>query len=183
MIRKKYPKYENIRTIVFDFDGIFTDNKVYINEEGIESIRCDRSDGFAFDLAKKFIKNNNWNVKLIVLTKERNKVVHKRCEKLGLECHSGVDNKRKFLLNKFSSNFNENKEFISGLTYLGNDLNDLESILISEFSFAPIDAHKLIKTKVDFVLDAPGGNGFIRKFFEIILDFDNMDFNKLIDIL
>ena len=68
MTSKKYPKYENIRTIVFDFDGIFTNNKVYINEEGIESIRCDRSDGLAFDLAKKFIKNNNCDVKLIVLT-------------------------------------------------------------------------------------------------------------------
>ena len=150
MTSKKYPKYENIRTIVFDFDGIFTNNKVYINEEGIESIRCDRSDGLAFDLAKKFIKNNNWDVKLIVLTKERNKVVHQRCKKLGIECHSGIDNKKNYLLNNFSKDLNEKKEFISGLIYLGNDLNDLESILISEFSFAPIDAHKLIKTKVDF---------------------------------
>ena len=53
----EYPRFDQIKTIVFDFDGIFTNNKIYLSEEGIESVRCDRSDGLAFDLARKFISN------------------------------------------------------------------------------------------------------------------------------
>ena len=54
MIKKDiFPKWEEIHTIIFDFDGVFTNNKVYINEVGEESIRCDRADGLAFDHLKK----------------------------------------------------------------------------------------------------------------------------------
>ena len=148
MINRNYPNYNKIKTIVFDFDGIFTDNKVYLNEEGLESIRCDRSDGLAFDILKKFQKKHNWDVKLLVLTKERNKVVSQRCKKLGLECYAGIDNKKEFLLRQFSNNFDQEKNEISGLVYLGNDLNDLEAVLISQFSFAPLDAHKVIKVQL-----------------------------------
>ena len=42
--------WKNIHTIIFDFDGVFTDNKVYISENGKESVRCDRGDGLAFDM-------------------------------------------------------------------------------------------------------------------------------------
>ena len=180
---KKYPRFDQIKTIIFDFDGIFTNNKVYLSEEGIESVRCDRSDGLAFDLARKFIKNKDWDVRFLVLTKEKNKVVQKRCQKLGIECESGIDNKKRFLLEKFSYDLNESSEFLNGLVYLGNDINDLESILISEYSFAPSDSHELVKKAVDFVLDLEGGNGFIRNFFEIILDFDNMSIEDLKSIL
>ena len=179
----EYPRFDQIKTIVFDFDGIFTNNKIYLSEEGIESVRCDRSDGLAFDLARKFISNKNWEVKFLVLSKETNKVVQKRCQKLGIECKSGINDKKKFLLDKFSRDLNESAEFLNGLVYLGNDINDLESILISEFSFAPSDSHKLVKKAVDFVLDIEGGNGFIRNFFEIILDFDNMSIEDLKSIL
>tara|TARA_B100001989_G_scaffold3713_1_gene2493 strand:+ start:42358 stop:42903 length:546 start_codon:yes stop_codon:yes gene_type:complete len=180
---KGYPRFDQIKTIVFDFDGIFTNNKVYLSEEGIESVRCDRSDGLAFDLARKFIKNKNWEVKFLVLSKEKNKVVQKRCQKLEIECISGIDDKKKFLLEQFSSDLNGSAKFLKGLVYLGNDINDLESILISEFSFAPSDSHKLVKKAVDFVLDLEGGNGFIRKFFEIILDFDSMSNEDLKSVL
>ena len=52
------PSWENVHTIAFDFDGIFTDNKVYSTQEGIEIIRCDRSDSLGLDILKKFIKKN-----------------------------------------------------------------------------------------------------------------------------
>ncbi len=178
-----FPRFNKIKYLVFDFDGIFTNNKVYLNEDGIESIKCDRSDGLAFDIFRKFAKKNLWDVNIFVLTKEKNKVVNERCKKLGLECNSGIDNKKQFLLDKFSNNLDLEKNVISGLAYLGNDLNDLESIMISEFSFAPNDAHQLIKKNVNFVLDRKGGDGFIRNFFEIILEFDRMSTEELLEIL
>ena len=50
---------EEIHTIIFDFDGVFTDNKVYIDKSGNELVKCDRSDGFAFDLLRRFLKLTN----------------------------------------------------------------------------------------------------------------------------
>jgi 3-deoxy-D-manno-octulosonate 8-phosphate phosphatase KdsC-like HAD superfamily phosphatase len=44
------PELKNIHTIVFDFDGVFTNNKVWVDEDGKETVRCDRSDGLGFDL-------------------------------------------------------------------------------------------------------------------------------------
>ena len=34
-----------IRLVAFDFDGVFTDNMVYVFEDGTEAVRCTRSDG------------------------------------------------------------------------------------------------------------------------------------------
>ena len=183
MRNNNYPNHHEIKTIVFDFDGVFTDNKVYLNEEGIESVRCDRSDGLAFNILKKFIEKNKLDLNLIVLTKEKNKVVQKRCNKLGIKCKSGIDNKKNFLLDKLSNSYDKERNLISGLVYLGNDLNDLGAIMISEFSFSPIDAHEIIKASVDFVLPNKGGEGFIRNFVEKILRFDNMNKQELLDLL
>ncbi len=43
----------NIKLVISDFDGVFTDNKVYLCENGLESVVCSRSDGFGIELLKK----------------------------------------------------------------------------------------------------------------------------------
>ena len=47
---KKLPDWRDLHTIVFDFDGVFTDNKVWVDQNGVESVRCDRGDGLGFDI-------------------------------------------------------------------------------------------------------------------------------------
>ena len=37
-----------INTIIFDFDGVFTDNKVFVDCQGNELVRCDRSDAVSY---------------------------------------------------------------------------------------------------------------------------------------
>ena len=49
------PDWRSVHTIVFDFDGVFTDNKVWTDQNGQESVCCDRGDGLAFDILRKFI--------------------------------------------------------------------------------------------------------------------------------
>ena len=43
---------EKIDLIVFDFDGVLTDNKVIIDQNGNENVICSRSDGLGFDVLK-----------------------------------------------------------------------------------------------------------------------------------
>ena len=179
-----FPSFKDIEIIIFDFDGIFTDNKVYINQNGEETVRCDKSDSLGFDLLRKFQKRYNWDVKIIVLTKEVNKVVEARCKKLNLTCYQGIEDKMSFLLNNFSSNLkNTKKKYLSKLVYLGNDLNDLKAIEISEYSFAPIDAHEIIKNSVTYVLPYKGGDSFIRNFIEILINLKSLPKDELIKII
>ena len=69
-----------IELIVFDFDGVFTDNKVFVDQQGNESVRCSRSDGLAFDLLRFYIKKFNINCSFFILSTEINAVVKKRAE-------------------------------------------------------------------------------------------------------
>ena len=69
------PSWHLIHTIVFDFDGVFTDNKVWVHQDGSESVRCDRGDGLAFDILRKFIKVNHWSLDYFILSTEKNEVV------------------------------------------------------------------------------------------------------------
>ena len=83
-------KWNKLHTLIFDFDGVFTNNKVYLDETGKETIRCDRSDGLAFDILRKFRELNNWEVEYFILSKEKNQVVIRRSEKLKVKCFNGV---------------------------------------------------------------------------------------------
>ena len=67
--------WENFHTIIFDFDGVFTDNKVIVSENGLEQVICDRADGLGINILKKFIKKQNWGVEFFILSTEKNPVV------------------------------------------------------------------------------------------------------------
>jgi YrbI family 3-deoxy-D-manno-octulosonate 8-phosphate phosphatase len=165
---KSLPDWKDIHTIVFDFDGVFTDNKVWVDQNGVESVRCDRGDGLGFDLLRAFIKANNWALNYFILSKEKNPVVSARAEKLQIGCVQSTPNKADYLANYLHEN-NLNAE---GLVYLGNDLNDLAAMRIAGFSVAPIDAHAVILDQVDLILPQRGGDGFVRAFIESLIGLD-----------
>ena len=175
MSNKILPKFEDIHTIVFDFDGVFTDNKVYVNEKGEESVCCDRSDGLAIELIRKLSKEKNWPLELCILTREENKVVLKRAEKLKINCYGGVKNKLKIIKKIINGKANGR----NGLIYLGNDINDIQCMEYAGFAVAPIDAHISVIKIADMVIEEKGGNGFVRKFIEELLY--NHDLIKLIN--
>ena len=66
---KKKIKLDKIEAFIFDFDGVLTNNKVYLDQNGIESVICSREDGMAFGILKK-VKSN-----IFILSTERNKIV------------------------------------------------------------------------------------------------------------
>jgi len=134
---KQFPDWKDIHTIVFDFDGVFTDNKVWVDQNGVESVQCDRGDGLGFDLLRNFIKTNKWSLNYFILSKEENPVVSVRAKKLQIDCVQSTPNKADYLANYLY----ENNLRAEGLVYLGNDLNDLAAMRIAGFSVAPSDAH------------------------------------------
>ena len=177
------PSWEKFHTIIFDFDGVFTDNKVYVDENGKETIKCDRADGLALDIFRKFKEKNNWDVEYFILSKEKNSVVEKRSEKLKIKCYKNIGNKELFIKEYLNNRFNNFIESRHGVIYVGNDLNDLSAVLLCGFSIAPIDAHNIIKNKVNLVLQKKGGDGFVRGVIEKIINFENITLEKMQEFL
>ena len=176
---KKFPDWTDIHTIVFDFDGVFTDNKVWIDQNGVESVRCDRGDGLGFDLLCAFKKANNWTLNYFILSKEKNSVVSMRAEKLQVACVQSISNKAEYLVNYLG----ENNLGAEGLVYLGNDLNDLGAMRIAGFSVAPIDAHAVVLDQVDLVLPKKGGDGFVRAFIELLIGLEKMSAEEVAELI
>lgn len=151
----------NLNVLVSDFDGVFTDNKVYVDSSGNEMIVCSKTDSLGIDFYKKGRSDGLVNFDFIVVSTETNPVVATRCNKLELECHSGIEDKELFLVSKYNLHLNLSGT-LDGFLYLGNDLNDLNAIRICQYSAAPADAHPRILKEVDYVSEFNGGNGFIR---------------------
>ncbi len=172
--------WKNIHTIVFDFDGIFTDNKVYISQEGKELIKCDKSDSLGLNYLRKFVDLNNWDLDYFILTMESNPVVMQRAKKLQIKCYQSVENKLEFIEQRLKKRFNETNQSKKGLVYLGNDLNDYKSMQFAGLGVSPNDANKNIKKISDIVLKKNGGGGFIREFIDLLLNLGNID-DKLED--
>jgi YrbI family 3-deoxy-D-manno-octulosonate 8-phosphate phosphatase len=155
----------SIHTIVFDFDGVFTDNFVYTDSSGNEQVRTSRSDSFGLSNFREFCSINSLSVEIFILSTETNEVVTQRARKLGLTSHSGISNKKEFLLNYLTS---QNLKSNQGLVFLGNDLNDLECLEMAQFSFCPSNANEIIKKAVTHPLECKGGDGFVREALEFL---------------
>lgn len=147
---------ENIQVIVFDFDGVLTNNKVYLSQEGKESVSCSRADGLAFDVLHKLQKPT------YILSTEKNPVVTARAKKLKIPAIQGIKNKVdgiKQLIEK--ENFN-----LEDTLYVGNDLNDYHVMQICGYTACPADSHQKIKEISTIILKTLGGHGIVRELLE-----------------
>ena len=160
---------KDLHTIIFDFDGVFTDNFVYVDDMGTEIVRCSREDSYGISILKKFISKSELKIDIFVLSTETNQIVIKRCKKMGIDCHIGESHKAKYLADWYSKNRPGLQDPYAGTLYFGNDLNDLPVMQKIGTSFAPSDAHPRIKEVATQVLMARGGQGFVREGIELIL--------------
>lgn len=151
---------ETIEAIVFDFDGVFTDNRVIVFEDGREAVLCNRGDGMGIPLLE------SKPVKLLVLSTEKNSVVAARCKKLNIECINGVDNK----LDELISWQKKNSILLANTIYVGNDINDSMCLQTVGCGIVPADAHPSVKPLAQIVLDHAGGLGVIREVVELVLE-------------
>ena len=152
-----------INLLISDFDGVFTDNSVFISENGIESVRCNRSDGIGIALLKES------GVEFIVCSSEKVNIVKYRANKIGFESYVDVKNKGYFIRNYLSKKpFNQ-----SNVAYIGNDVNDLSAFDSVGYKIAVKDAYPEIILKADKILNCKGGYGAVREACEHIIKINN----------
>ena len=149
---------QNISLIVYDFDGVMTDNRVLVFEDGVEAAYCNRSDG----LAVGFFHEAGF--KQIILSTEKNPIVKKRAEKLKLDVLHNIQDKKQTLLNYCE----QNGHAISDVLYIGNDLNDLKVMQVVGYPLCPFDAYVEIKSISKLVFKSSGGQGVVRELFDLL---------------
>ena len=145
--------------IVYDFDGVMTNNKVYIDQNGNEMVLVSRADGLGISEIKKI------GIEQIIISTEKNVVVSARARKLDIPCAQGIDNKKDYLIEYCKKN---NIDIVQ-VAFVGNDINDKDVMTISGITFSPSDAHPSIKSISDYVLKSKGGDGVVREILDYIM--------------
>lgn len=157
---KRRPIPEKVDLVVFDFDGVMTDDKVYVNQDGVEMVAANRSDGMGISLMHKT------GIKMIVLSSEVNPVVTARCNKLRLPVIQGVEKKaevlRRFLM--------ENSINPDHVIFIGNDVNDLPCFNEVGCALVVADAHPAVLRQADIILQHKGGKGGVREVCDLLLE-------------
>ena len=153
-------KLSQIKAVVFDFDGVFTDNRVIVSTTGEEFVVCDRGDGMGTNLLAAA------GIKMLILSKEKNAVVTSRGKKLNIEVIQGCDDKLPELIKWLQKNNVDAKQ----AAYIGNDINDLECLSHVEVAVIPADAHPSVIKTATWILQHNGGRGAIREFADVLLD-------------
>lgn len=144
----------NLPKIIFtDFDGCLTDDKVKVNIFGKESVKVNRKDGLAVRRLEKL------GIKVVIITSETNEVVITRAKKMKIEVFRGILNKKETI----SSYLEEKSLSWNDAWYLGNDVNDLESMQKAALSFCPLDASIEVFKIADVVLSRRGGEGVLAE--------------------
>ena len=147
-----------IRLAVFDFDGVFTDNHVYVFEDGREAVRCTRLDGLGLGRLQRS------GVETLVLSTERNPVVGARCAKLKISCRQGCDDKGAAL-----EEIVTNRGFdYANVAYVGNDVNDLDCLRRVGLPIVVQDAHPDVLAFARYRTERLGGHGAVREVCDLI---------------
>ncbi len=157
--RVRLRQLRSVRLVVFDFDGVFTDNRVLVMEDGREAVLCTRADGLGLQLLRRA------GVECVVLSTETNPVVEARCRKLGLPCVQGQWNKVEALERLLAERGFSARE----VAYVGNDVNDLECLERVGVPISVADAHPTAKAVAQLVTTRKGGDGAVREICEWLL--------------
>lgn len=150
----------SIRLVVFDFDGVFTDNTVYLTQEGVESVRCWRSDGIGLSRLRDV------GVKAFILSTETNPVVSRRAEKLKIPCRQSVEDKAAAIADICRS-----LEILPEHTmFVGNDINDIPAFRVVGVPVSVADAYTETLEHVIYRTNRPGGFGAVREICDLIVN-------------
>jgi 3-deoxy-D-manno-octulosonate 8-phosphate phosphatase (KDO 8-P phosphatase) len=148
----------SVKLIAFDFDGVFTDNTVYVTQCGVESVRCWRSDGIGLSRLKDF------GIQAIIISTEANSVVTTRAKKLKIPCKQGVADKADAILKSCA----ELGVSPDQTMFIGNDVNDIPAFKAIKFPVAVADAYPEVLPYVLFSTEKSGGFGAVREVCDLI---------------
>ena len=150
-----------IRLFATDVDGVLTDAGMYYSESGDEWKKFNTRDGMGIKLLQRA------GIITAIVTQERTKLVARRAEKLAIpELHQGVMDKLTVIREMAA----RHGLTLSQVAYIGDDINDLETLKEVGFSATPADGMPQVAAVVDYICQKKGGEGAVREIIEMILE-------------
>jgi YrbI family 3-deoxy-D-manno-octulosonate 8-phosphate phosphatase len=163
--RVKRSMPEKIDLVICDFDGVITDNRVWVDQDGRESVAAYRSDSI------RIRELRDQGIEVLILSSEPNRVVEARAKKMGVEAIHGIGIQEKGrVMREVLAQKNIQAE---NVIFVGNDLNDLPCFEVAGWSVAVADAYPEVIRAADFVLSKAGGHGALRELCDLLLKQDN----------
>ena len=161
-------KLDQITTIFFDVDGVFTDGSLYFSDNGVKITKFNVHDGMGCILLKEL------GVQLVILTARHCDTIIDRFKDLGInKIFTKILNKREFIKN-YSNTHNLMKKEIA---MIGDDLQDLAAIEEVEVFFTTPNAIDTVKERADFVTKRFGGDGAVREICDLIIQSKGTDYS------
>ena len=148
------PLLGRLRLAVFDFDGVFTDNRVWVNEHGDETLAFSRSDGLGLRRLEEV------GVRPLIVSMEESPIVTARAGKLKVDCVQGVEDKLAVLRERTGVL----GVALEDTAFVGNDINDAECLRAVGVPVVPADAWPEVMPLARWVLTRAGGTGCVREF-------------------
>ena len=152
--------HRDLDLLVFDFDGVFTDNTVIVDQHGTESVICNRSDGMGVAMLRAA------GLDMAILSTETNPVVAARAAKLSLPVHQGSSDKAADLRSLVA----ERGADLDRVAFVGNDVNDLPALELVGVPIAVADAVPAVLQAARWITSRPGGHGAVREIADRLLD-------------
>jgi YrbI family 3-deoxy-D-manno-octulosonate 8-phosphate phosphatase len=144
---------------MLDFDGVLTDNRVWVDENGRELVAANRSDSLGVNMLRQA------GVDVMVISMETNPVVAARCRKMKIS-YIQSENDKQTAIQKVME---ERRIDPAQVVYLGNDVNDLPCFPLVGWAVAVADALPEVARQADFVLSRPGGHAAVRELCDLIM--------------
>jgi N-acylneuraminate cytidylyltransferase len=158
--RLRPSRWSGVKAVVTDFDGVMTDNRVHVDQEGREAVVCNRADGWGISLLREA------KISVACISTEANPVVSARCEKLGIPYWQGQEDK----LSALQAFLDEEGIEPQDCLYVGNDTNDARCLEFVGLAVVPQDAAPVVTPLADWQTEAAGGDGVLREIASLILE-------------
>jgi len=148
-----------VRLVAFDVDGVLTDGRLYLDDQGHELHAFHVRDGMGMALAVRD------GLLLVALSGRESPGVRLRLQQLKLtEIQLGVIDKGQALRDVAT----RHQVPLAQTCFVGDDVNDLAALAIAGRSYAPADAHPRVRAAVHTVTQAAGGHGVLREILDAI---------------
>lgn len=152
---------KSIKLVITDFDGVITDNCVYIDSKGEMSRKLNFKDIMAFSL----LKRNGFLTAII--SGEANSAIEVIAKKFDIEdVHQGIRNKLdvlKSIVEKYGLSMDE-------FVYIGDDVNDFDSLSYAKHAVTVPGAVEKVKNIKDIqITHATGGDGAFREIVDTLI--------------
>jgi len=161
MVKKKIKeKLKGIKLLILDVDGVMTDGRIIMDNEGHEIKHFDARDGHGLKMIQRY------GIEVVLLTGRKSEVVNHRARDLGIKnVYQGAINKKDVL----EEILRKHNLPGSDVAFVGDDIVDIPVIKRVGFSATVADAIDVVKKTVDYVTTHKGGRGAVRELCEMIL--------------